>query len=100
MALANIACLLAEDREHPQRVLLWDFDLEAPGLHKLFPPTEPFRRGFVDLAFQFAESGTMPDPIDDYVYRSQLEGVDVLPAGRVDESYCRRLERIDWMAFS
>lgn len=98
MALANIACLLAEDREHPQRVLVWDFDLEAPGLHKLLPPPEPFRRGFVDLAFEFAESGRVPDPTD-YVYRSESAGVDVLPAGRVDESYCRKLERIDWPSF-
>ena len=98
MALANIACLLAGDREHPQRVLVWDFDLEAPGLHKLLPPPEPFRRGFVDLAYEFAESGSVPDP-SDYIYRSELAEVDVLPAGKVDESYCRKLERIDWPSF-
>jgi cellulose biosynthesis protein BcsQ/tetratricopeptide (TPR) repeat protein len=98
MALANVACLLAEDSEHPQRVLLWDFDLEAPGLHRIFPSTEPFRRGFVDLAFEFAGNGRMPDPAD-YVYRSALPGVDVLPAGKVNEAYCSKLERIDWPSF-
>ena len=54
LALANIACLMAEDVEHPQRVLVWDFDLEAPGLHKLFPPKEPQNYGFVDLAYTYA----------------------------------------------
>lgn len=98
MALANIACLLAEDREHPQRVLVWDFDLEAPGLHRLFPAPEPIRHGFVDLAFEYASSGEMPD-ISEYVYHSELERVDVLPAGRVDDAYCRKLERIDWLGF-
>ena len=98
MALANVACLLAEDQEHPQKVLLWDFDLEAPGLHKLFPPAESFRRGFVDLAFEVAQHDKMPDP-SDFVYHSQLDGVDVLPAGRVDESYCAQLERINWLGF-
>lgn len=98
MALANIACLLAEDPDHPQRVLLWDFDLEAPGLHKLFPPPQPFRRGFVDMAFEFAQNGQMPDPAE-FIYHSELEGVDVLPAGSVDKSYCAKLERIDWLGF-
>lgn len=98
MALANIACLLAEDPEHPQKVLLWDFDLEAPGLHKIFPSEESFKHGFVDLAFEFAEHGHLSNP-DEYIYHSTLEGVDVLPAGRVDEHYCAHLERIDWMRF-
>ena len=36
MALANVACLLAETHGRP--VLVVDWDLEAPGLHRFFPP--------------------------------------------------------------
>ena len=37
MALANIACLLARRLARTsQRVLVMDWDLEAPGLHRFF----------------------------------------------------------------
>ena len=98
LALANIACLLAEDTEHPQRVLVWDFDLEAPALYGLFPPKEPRRHGFVDLAYEFAETEALP-PLKDYIYKSDVPGVDVLPAGKLDSSYCEKLQRIDWLKF-
>lgn len=98
LALANIACLMAEDEEHPQRVLVWDFDVEAPGLQNLFPPKQPQRFGFIDLAYEFASSGKMPD-VNDYIYESGVDGVWVLPAGTVGEEYCRKLQEIDWMRF-
>jgi MinD-like ATPase involved in chromosome partitioning or flagellar assembly len=98
LALANIACLMAEDIEHPQRVLVWDFDLEAPGLHKLFPPKEPQNYGFVDLAYTYATRKEMPN-IDDYIYESDVENVYVLPAGRIGKSYCEKLQHIDWLRF-
>lgn len=98
LALANIACLMAEDEEHPQRVLVWDFDLEAPGLQNLFPPKKRQRSGFVDLAYEFAASGEMPD-VNDYIYESAVNGVWSLSAGEVDEEYCRKLREIDWLSF-
>lgn len=98
LALANIACLMAEDEEHPQRVLVWDFDLEAPGLQNLFPPKKRQRSGFVDLAYEFAESGEMPD-VNDYIYESTVNGVWSLSAGEVSEEYCRKLQAIDWLSF-
>ena len=36
MALANVACLLAQRCSAPERVLMIDWDLEAPGLHVFF----------------------------------------------------------------
>ena len=98
LALANLACLMAEDAEHPQRVLVWDFDLEAPGLHRLFPSNRPQKYGFVDFAYEYAISGEVPD-INDYIYESEIEGIDVLPAGYVGESYCEKLQKIDWVQF-
>ena len=39
MALANVGCLLARDNKpsNVRKVLLMDWDLEAPGLHRFFP---------------------------------------------------------------
>ncbi len=38
MALANVACLLAEKlgASRPEKVLAIDWDLDAPGLHRFF----------------------------------------------------------------
>src|SRR2546423_1461048 len=38
MALANVACLLADRVGPGEQVLMIDWDLEAPGLHRFFPP--------------------------------------------------------------
>ena len=38
MALANIACLLAERDDCKRGILMIDWDLEAPGLHRFFVP--------------------------------------------------------------
>ena len=98
LALANIACLMAQDEEHPQRVLVWDFDLEAPGLHRLFPPKQPQTYGFIDLIYEYAKSGSVPR-IDDYIYESEVDGIYVLPAGKIGEPYCEKLQQINWLEF-
>lgn len=99
LALANIACLMSGDREHPQKVLIWDFDLEAPGLHKLFPPKQPQKFGFVDLAYDYARTGEIAD-INDYIYESTIENIFVLPAsGKIDNTYCNNLQAINWLSF-
>ena len=98
MALANVACLLAQDRQHPQRVLLIDLDLDAPGLHKLFPPPSRRSQGFVDLAYDFAVSGEPPD-LHQYIYHSRVDNVDILPSGQVCPEYCQKLQSIDWPSF-
>jgi tetratricopeptide (TPR) repeat protein/MinD-like ATPase involved in chromosome partitioning or flagellar assembly len=89
---------MAQDDEHPQRVLVWDFDLEAPGIHRLFPPKQPQKYGFVDLVYEYATTGNIPQ-IEDYIYESDVPGVHVLPAGKVGSSYCNRLQEIDWVTF-
>jgi cellulose biosynthesis protein BcsQ len=37
MALANVACVLVEQLRAEEQVLVVDWDLEAPGLHRFFP---------------------------------------------------------------
>ena len=37
MALANVSCLLANQISSSEKILMIDWDLEAPGLHRYFP---------------------------------------------------------------
>ena len=100
MALANVASLLAEDQSHPQKVLLVDLDLEAPGLHRLFPPADggrPF--GIVDIAYDFSLDEESDIKLDEYIYRTHLPNLDVLPAGHVSTDYCSKLQSIYWPSF-
>jgi Mrp family chromosome partitioning ATPase len=46
MALANIAARLAS---RGLRVVMVDWDLEAPGLHQFFPLTKRNERGLLEL---------------------------------------------------
>ena len=89
MALANVGLELAR---RGRRVLLVDFDLEAPGLDTfdlLKPPSAT--HGIVDFVATYRETGSAPD-ITDFVYRPQIpmEGVGsvwVMPTGKQDEHY-------------
>jgi MinD-like ATPase involved in chromosome partitioning or flagellar assembly len=93
--LANIAILLAR---WGHRVLAIDWDLEAPGLHEYFGPLlpTPVNTGLVDLVDDFV-AGNQP-AADGYVtHLSSDDGViDLIAAGRQDDDYSRRVQRIDW----
>jgi tetratricopeptide (TPR) repeat protein len=96
LALVNVAHLLATDREEPCRVLIWDFDLEAPGVTHLIPPKWGERKlGFVDLVDRYCTQVQIP-PVEEYIHSSEIAGIDILPAGLVDEQYSSKLERINW----
>jgi pentatricopeptide repeat protein len=96
LALVNVAYLLATDREEPCRVLIWDFDLEAPGVAHLLPPKwGAHRLGFVDFVDRYCSEIQIP-PISEYIHRTESENIDILPAGFVDEKYSSKLERINW----
>lgn len=96
LALANVAHLLATDRDEPCRVLIWDFDLEAPGVTHLIPPKWGERKlGFVDLVDKYCSEAQIPE-VTEYIHSSDISGIDILPAGLVDENYSAKLERINW----
>jgi len=96
LALVNVAHLLAKDREEPCKVLIWDFDLEAPGVTHLIKPNWGERKlGFVDLVDRYSSEVLIP-PVEEYIYPSEIAGIDILPAGLVDEQYSAKLERINW----
>lgn len=98
MALANVALSLAQKG---RKVLLVDFDLEAPGIETfdLLRPKEP-SKGIVDFVTTYVKENSTPD-VRGYVY--ECSGIPdmkgkawVMPAGLRDEAYGQRLASIDW----
>ena len=96
MALANVAVHLAR---RGRRVLLVDFDLEAPGLDT-FPalrPEEPVP-GLVDYVAEYLETDQAPD-VRDFVGESRaVDNVLVMPSGAMAGGYAISLGQIDWGA--
>ena len=100
MALMNVAAdLLSRGR----RVLVVDFDLEAPGLDT-FPMTidRPISGGLVEMIDDYLNSTSEDSPsVDQHVYKASLDGVGtgslwIMPAGRQDSQYDSRFKSIDW----
>jgi MinD-like ATPase involved in chromosome partitioning or flagellar assembly len=106
-ALVNVAAELAR---RGRKVLLVDFDLEAPGLEtfvRLRPP-EP-RAGVVEYVKEYLYSKQSPD-VREYTYSAEWWWQDyvfsevgkkggqiwVMPAGRRDVKYQAALASIDW----
>jgi cellulose biosynthesis protein BcsQ len=118
MALANVADLVARSG---LRVLMVDFDLEAPGLESFFPVEGEVIRGqegLLDLLLTFkysmsvASSGEETDAFRQlerfvatiYPARSNGGSLDLITAGRrgTDEQMLRygaELRRFDWLDF-
>jgi MinD-like ATPase involved in chromosome partitioning or flagellar assembly len=99
MALVNIGVALAS---LGRRVLLVDFDLEAPGI----PTFEVFKGfantpGLVDYVCDYMASTRAPD-VKEYITPSPVwssdnrGGVWLMPAGRQEPAYASRLHSIDW----
>lgn len=124
MALANTACLLAQRLSKTnRRVLVMDWDLEAPGLHRFFPakfdePQEHERPGIVeyftslrallnkrqDLYKIISASGGESAlnealPLDDFLIRDVIPGIDLIKAGKLDEHYGQLMAAFDWVDF-
>jgi tetratricopeptide (TPR) repeat protein len=120
MAVANLAWVLAANRK---RVLLMDWDLEAPGLHRYFHPFLADKelsasRGLVDLLADYADQAIQPPregegddwylPLTDlapYLLGINFAGfpeggrIDLLPAGRQGPGYAAKLHAFDWDTF-
>lgn len=96
--LANTAVLLAR---WGYRVLVVDWDLEAPGLHLYFEPhlTESPKSGVVDIAQEYLAGVRTPGT---HEVRVRVDGVlDLIAAGgaadgRLDPTYSRRMQALDW----
>jgi hypothetical protein len=121
MALANIAWILAS---RGKRVLVIDWDVEAPGLHRYFAPflSDPALSetdGLIEFLARYVVSvtkelpeGTAPDakwyrPYADIKrYAEPLQwqfpdggGIDLVGAGRQNASYGARVNSFNWDGF-
>lgn len=118
MLLANVAWILASAGK---RVLVVDWDLEAPGLHRylhpfLLDPELTATEGLIDFVTDYAVSAMTPDhegddwwvsraDISRYAVSLEYEGfpegatLDFVPAGRQGEAYASRVNSFDWQDF-
>lgn len=99
MAMVNVASLLAKAGK---RVLVVDFDLEAPGLSSY----EPFRcagahNGLVDYVTDYIETGRAPI-VENYIVEKNVGDGDpiwLMPAGRhIDPGYAGKFSAINWQS--
>src|SRR5437588_11644864 len=98
MALVNVAAELAR---RGRKVLVVDFDLEAPGLetYKHLRPPKPLP-GIVEYVTEFRRTQQVPNLLD-YLYEVKPIGKKggrlwVMPAGRRDQAYRSALTNLDW----
>ncbi|GAA3451926.1 FxSxx-COOH system tetratricopeptide repeat protein [Dactylosporangium matsuzakiense] len=118
MTLANVAWILASNGH---RVLVVDWDLESPGLHRYFHPfllDKELRNspGVIEMLTGFVTAALQPDRDDDLGWIDaaaqvldhavSLEwrfpgkgGVDLLPSGRQTRSYAAAVSTFDWPKF-
>ncbi len=98
MALVNVGAYLASSG---RRVLLVDFDLEAPSLptYDLARPPNIQHPGVVEFVTKFLDTSEVPD-INEFIYPSDSfpsgGKLWVMPAGLQDDSYEQRLNAINW----
>jgi len=109
MTLVNLACLLGMQGK---KVLVIDWDLEAPGLHNFFD-VDKRSPGLVDLIYDFDrfladenknnELGyisfleeNFDSHVCKYVEEKRIE-LDIVKAGRFDENYSPKLQDINWI---
>ena len=122
MAVANAAWILASNGN---RVLVIDWDLEAPGLHKYFHPFIRDKelvstRGILDFLLEFASGAMGRSNIESsgtsdwflpytnilrYAFSLEWSGfpkpgtLDIVAAGRQDSQYPTRVNSFDWSGF-
>ena len=126
MALANVGCALARDPKLQRPVLLVDWDLEAPGLHRYFRKqvVTAFRGDeglfdealglidlFLDLRSHFARDGDPSQPAQDYeavtpilnnfqlqeyIIKTDIPRLHLLKAGRFDGAYASKIALFSW----
>src|SRR5262245_25538942 len=96
MALVNTAVELTQ---RGRRVLVVDFDLEAPGIQTYEPFVSGTKHlGVVDYVTEFIETGVAPDA-QKYIAEHRVDGASIwlMSAGRHDGDYPRRLNSIEWL---
>lgn len=99
MALANVAAMLAR---WGHRVLIIDWDLEAPGLHEFFSQwlagTAADSPGIVDMIKSFRESGSLPwrECLLQAKLPEATHPVHIITAGKNAPGYAEEVQQLDW----
>ena len=97
MALVNVASDLVK---RGKKVLIVDFDLEAPGLDT-FDTTRSAKqgRGLLEFVCEFRSSGDVQDA-QEYMYCAENDPAGgqlwVMPAGEQNADYHNRFKSVDW----
>jgi len=126
MALANVGCTLAQMPELSKPILLIDWDLEAPGLHRYFRKhlfqafdgSEQIQEespGLIDLFIELRDQLDQVDAVEpqeiesavtmlaelavgDYIVETDIPRLHLLKAGRFDKGYAERISTFNWPA--
>lgn len=119
MALSNVACLLAKNLTSDRGVLIIDWDLEAPGLHRFFEgriknkrsDKEKFEEkpGLIDLFYELdakiceinrdeqdSEILFKKIDIDRFIVRTKIPSLYLMKAGKFNGEYSSRVSCFDW----
>ena len=100
--LANIAVLLAR---RGRRVLIMDWDLEAPGLDRFFsgslPPSLPRDKGVLPMLCAAAAdpAATWGDHVVPIKGLKQNARLSLIPSGAASPDYARQLHEFSWQEF-
>ncbi len=124
MALANVAVLLAKNRL--KKVLIIDWDLEAPGLHRYFEDpenTNTQQKGLIDLLLDFKAFFAEKTPntseirafLQENFHQNYIVPIEkskngrresvalgrlfMMKAGRLDANYAANISEFDWDDF-
>ena len=106
LALANVAYALAGEGSKA-RVVVVDFDLEAPGIDTIAPFDSAKRTKKGGVVEYIEEYDTSPEPSPDALpsllpYAKQVDGIPdliLIPAGKKDERYQKTLTCLNWERF-
>lgn len=129
MALANVACLLAQKWSEGKDILMIDWDLEAPGLHRFFqgklvaPSNAEGEKaieeypGLIDLlgelndatcsetsekteqAEEEAKELLQRIDLDRFILPTTIPFLKLMKAGRFDDGYSARVNSFQWEEF-
>jgi MinD-like ATPase involved in chromosome partitioning or flagellar assembly len=124
MALANVACLLAKQHATGKGVLMVDWDLEAPGLHRFFrnrikcssglsnDQELDVLPGLIDLFLKYQEEIQNDEDMteetalrlfehvnfDQFILETNIPALYLLKSGCFDEKYSSHVNTFQWEA--
>ncbi|MDA8130393.1 MAG: AAA family ATPase [Elusimicrobia bacterium] len=101
LALVNVAHSLAMKG---RKVVILDFDLEAPGLDTMleFQKSNHDGKGVIEYISEYKQKAVPPKNLREYTREVIVRGsgsIVLIPAGKKDSSYQVELSRLDWKDF-